>query len=125
RVHDARAAHPAEALVAEADAEQRRLRLRDRAGADPDVLRAVRSSRTGRDDDVVERQLTQLLPARLVVLVDDRLVAGRLRQQLEEVVGERVVVVDQQRLHTRYFRSTLPNGLLGISPRSSTCCGTL
>ena len=84
--------------MAEADAEQRHRRAADRLGADAEVLGAVGPPGPGRDDDVVEVQLRQLRPARLVVADDRRLLAVHLRQQLEEVVGEGVVVVDQQRL---------------------------
>src|SRR4029077_19079263 len=93
-------------------------------------------ARGRRDEDVDDLQARQLLPVRLVVANHDRLVAVPLRQQLEEVVGERVVIVDQQGLHgwirdpcglahTRYLRRTFPSGLLGISSRYSTICGTL
>src|SRR4051812_7948989 len=91
--------HQADPLVAEADAEQRLLATADRFGADAEVVFDIRPSRAWGDDDVVELQPRQLLPARLVVAGDDRFSAVHLCQQLEEVVGEGVVVVDQQRLH--------------------------
>ena len=52
------------------------------------------------------RQRRELLPRQLVVAHDDRLVAVDLAQQVEEVEGERVVVVDQERAHGRIY--TLP-----------------
>ena len=117
--------HPAEPLMAEAHTEQRDLRLLDRRGTHAEVARVVWAPRARGDDDVVEVQLLQLGPWSGVVVDDDRLVPVGLGEQLEEVVGERVVVVDQQRLQTRYFLSTLPVGLVGISSRNSTMRGTL
>ena len=100
RVLDAPVREPADPLVAEADAEQRHRGVGDRVGGHAEVVGVVRAPGTGRDDDVVEVQLVDdLVPGRLVVAQDDRLVAVRLGQQLEEVVGERVVVVDQEGLH--------------------------
>ena len=87
--------------MAEADPQQRRLAAADRLGADAEIAPPFGPPRPRRDDDVVEAALQQLLPARLVVADDERLPAVLLRQQLEEVVGEGVVVVDQQCQHVR------------------------
>ncbi len=99
RVHHRRAGAVADPLVAEADAQQRHLGLADRVGADAEVLGIVGPAGAGRDHDVVEVAPRQLAPGGAVVAHDGRLLAVRLRDQLEEVVRERVVVVDQQRLH--------------------------
>ena len=106
RRHHPAAVGPAEALVAEADAQQRRLAAADRLGADAEVALALGPARPRREDDVVELQPRQLVPARLVVADDDRLPAVHLRQQLEEVVGEGVVVVDQQCQHVAGIRES-------------------
>ena len=53
-VDDLGAVHRAEALVAEADAEQRHLGVADRVGADAEVLLAVGVAGPRRDHDVVE-----------------------------------------------------------------------
>ena len=72
----------------------------------------------GGDDDVVDRQRRQLLPRQLVVADDDRLVATGLAQQVEEVEGERVVVVDQERAHGRiYTLATLAQERLRLLSR--------
>ena len=100
RADDAAAVRPAEPLVAEAYPEQRDVGRTDGVRADAEVADVVRSARTRRDHDVLEGELRQLRPAAGVVVQHDRLLAIGLREQLEEVVGERVVVVDQERLQT-------------------------
>src|SRR5215211_6264894 len=92
---------PTDALMAEADAEERLFAAADRLGGDAEVSRRVRAPRSRGDDDVVELQALQLIPRRLVIPHHERLHAVHLRQELEEVEGERVVVVDQQRAHRR------------------------
>jgi hypothetical protein len=96
---DVAALDPAHPLQPEADAEQRALAVADHLGTDAEILSSVRPAGTRGDDDVVELEPLQLLPALLVVTDDERLASVHLRQQLEEVVGEGVVVVDQQRAH--------------------------
>ena len=108
RVHDLRTGGPAEALVAEADAEQRHVGPQDGVRADAEVLLVVGAPRARRDDDVVDLPARQVLPDRAVVAHDDRLLPVRLRKQLKEVVGERVVVVEEERLHR--FSVTLKRG---------------
>ncbi len=99
RPDDGAAVHPGQPLVAEADAEQRQRAAGDRLGADAEVPLDLGPPRARRDDDVLEVQPGQLVPAGLVVADHQRLDSVHLGQQLEEVVGERVVVVDQQRPH--------------------------
>ena len=99
RVHHLGAGDVADSLVAEADAEQRHLGVADGVGADAEVLRVVGPAGTGRDHDVVEVAARQLAPGGAVVAHDGGLLAVRLGDQLEQVVRERVVVVDEQRLH--------------------------
>ena len=85
-------------LMAEADAQHRDRRGGQYVGADAEVGAVVGPSGTGRDDDVVELEVRQLIPARAVVANHDGVLAVGLRQELEEVERERVVVVQQQRL---------------------------
>src|SRR5881394_153361 len=101
RRHNLCAVQSAEALVAKANAKQRRGRTAERLSADAEVVSSVGPPRPRRDDHVVELELRQLRPAGLVVADDQRLLTVRLRQQLEEVVGKGVVIVDQQRLQRR------------------------
>jgi hypothetical protein len=96
---DPSAFHPAQALQAEADAEQGAVAVADGVGADAEVLWSVRPPGARRDDDVVKIEARQLVPTRLVVADHERLAVVHLCQQLEEVVGEGVVVVDQERAH--------------------------
>ena len=99
RVADRATGHVGERLVAEADAEQRHFGPPQRLQRHTDVARMLGPPRARGDDDVVHRQRRELLPRLLVVADDDRLLAVDLAQQVEEVEGEGVVVVDQQRAH--------------------------
>src|SRR3954471_3393552 len=85
-------------LVAQADPERGDAGL----GEAPDDLEAdagrVGRARAGRDDDAVGAPLEQLVDRRAVVAHDVDL-AAQLAQVLDEVVGERVVVVDDQDTH--------------------------
>src|ERR1700742_4619712 len=72
---DGGAESEAEALVAEADAEQGLLAAVDSFGADAEIARVGGVTRTGRKDDVVEAELGQPLPPRLVVADHERLTA--------------------------------------------------
>ncbi len=106
RVLDRAAEGVADALVPEAHAEQRDSALADRAGADAEVRRPVRPARPRRDDDGVEALGCD---RRRVGVVADHHggLAVDLAQKLVEVVGERVVVVDEERSHR-----ARPTGLL-------------
>ena len=89
-----------ERLVAEADAEHRRARFGecpDRGAGDSGL---GRRAGPGRDDHAVRAAREQLVDAGRVVAhnVDLR---AELAQVLDEVVGERVVVVDDQDLHAQ------------------------
>ena len=126
RVHDLRAFNPADALVPEAHSQQRDVRAVYHLRAETEVARVIGSPWTGRDDDVVEAEALQLAPVHRIVAEHDRLLAVDLRQQLEEVVGEGVVVVDQQALQRRqdgtmrgWRISPGPTALRGCSRRSS------
>src|SRR5262249_27896548 len=97
RADDPAAEHLAHALMAEAHAEQGRC-----AGESPDHVHRdpglVRRARPGRDRARVRRPLgDRVEPDRVVAL--DRDLGAELAEVLREVVGERVVVVDQQELH--------------------------
>lgn len=97
QVH-ARAEELGDALVAEADAEDGQPALLDGAPADAEVAGAVRAAGTWRDDDGVE--VVDADPRPLVVVADDdRRAAVHFADELEQVVGEGVVVVDQEGSH--------------------------
>src|SRR5207249_4245750 len=89
---DLAAEHLADALVTEADTEDRDLaaQLADGLVRDPSV---VGSARSRRDDDPIE--LRQLFDGHLVIAKNRRLRA-KLGHVLDEVVGEGVVVVDHR-----------------------------
>ena len=105
RMVDRAAGQVGERLVAEADAEHRHLGALQHVQRDADVTPVLGAPGTWRDHDVVHRQRGELLPRQLVVAHDDRLVAVDLAQQVEEVEGERVVVVDQERAHGSHLHS--------------------
>ena len=106
RVLDRPARDVGERLVAEAHAEHRDVGALERVQRDADVALVLGPPGARRDHDVVEAQRLELLPRQLVVAHDDRLAAVDLAQQVEEVEGEGVVVVDQERAHGRIY--TLP-----------------
>ena len=93
--HDLAAEHLPDALVTEADAQDRDLAAEgaDRIVGDAGI---IWSSRPGRDHDAVEPR--QLVDRDLVVAEHGRL-GAELRHVLDEVVGERVVVVDHRNAH--------------------------
>src|SRR3954471_6662323 len=96
--HDVAAKRLRQRLMAEADAEHRDAGLREA----PDDVEAdaglVRGARARRHDHAVVAAAEQVLDVRAVVAHDLQL-AAHLPQVLDEVVGERVVVVDHEDLH--------------------------
>lgn len=88
-----------QALMTEADAKQRTVAVSDDLSTYAEVGLPIGLPGAGRDDDVVKAERCQVRPAHLVVAQDEGFLAVHLPQQLEEVVGEGVVVVDQQGLH--------------------------
>ncbi len=94
-----------ERLVPEADAERGDPRLGEAAHDLERDAGLVRRARAGRDDDAVGRAFEQLVDAGLVVAHDVEL-RPELAEVLDEVVGERVVVVDHQHaLHGAHHQS--------------------
>ncbi len=93
--HHLAAVELADALVAEAHAEHRHApaaELVDGGVGDAGVLRAAGA---GRDEHRRRLEVDELVERRLVVPVDER-VGPQLPQVLDEVVDERVVVVDDE-----------------------------
>ncbi len=134
RMVDLPARRVRERLVAEADAEHGDLGVPEHVERDADVALMLRPPGAGRDHDVVHGQRRDLRPRQLVVAHDDRLVSVDLAQQVEEVEGERVVVVDQERAHGRtYTLPTLETGVAliietvvtTINPDGSVNCGAM
>src|SRR4029079_15146152 len=85
-------------LMSEADPQDRRPCLRERADRldrDPGLLRGAGA---WRDDQAVGLQPEQLRDGRLVV-PDDPDITPQLAQVLDQVVGEGVVVVDDEHVH--------------------------
>ena len=94
RLDDAPSEGGADRLVSQADPEDRDLagEPADRLQADAGVLRPARA---GRDDDALGRKRRDPVRVDPVVAEHADLLVGDLRQVLEQVVGKRVVVVDQ------------------------------
>ncbi len=95
RPHDLATEHLADRLMAEADAEQRHLRLgrrRDEIHADAGL---VRRARARRQHDAVGLQGERVGDRDLVVAMDDA-ARPKIAQKVDEVVGETVVVIDQK-----------------------------
>ena len=93
-----------EPLMPEADAKERHVRLADRVGAHSEVTRVLRAAGPGRDHDVVEVLARELGPAHGVVAHDHGIASVDLRQELEQVERERVVVVQQEGLDRAHDR---------------------
>src|SRR4051794_3316639 len=85
-------------LVAEADAQYRHAGLRQRRDRGHRHARLAGRARTRRDDRLVRRPLDQLVHRRHVVAHHVE-VGTKLAQVLDEVVGERVVVVEHEDAH--------------------------
>ena len=96
--------------MAEAHAEHRDLAAAQDVRADAEVVPAFGAARARREDDRVEVPARERPPGDHVVVDHDRLLAGDGREQVEDVVGVGVVVVDQQRRH-RLASSPSPRAL--------------
>ena len=106
----------AEALVTEAHAQHGYRCLQNRLSANPEITLDFRAPGPRRDHDVVEIEVTNLLPGRGIVAHDQGRGAVHLGQVLVEVERERVVVIDQQRLHSQPSEESLPMaGLSGVT----------
>jgi hypothetical protein len=99
RPDDGRAVRQGHALVSQADTEQREFAALHQFPADPEVGGALRSARAGGQHDGVDLGEPPDVPVRVVIGDDDRLLTGDPGQVVDEVVGERVVVVDQEDAH--------------------------
>ena len=92
----------ADRLMAEADAEDRRRRREalDQRQADAGL---VRRAGAGREDDRLGRHRRDLVEGDLVVAVDDR-IRPKLAEEVDEVVGKAVVVIDDEESHCPTLR---------------------
>src|SRR5215468_10314001 len=95
-----------DSLVAEAHAEQRHPGCCDYRSADTEVGRAIWAPGARRDHHAVDVRQVRGAPAGVVVADHDRTNPRQLREALDEVVGERVVVVDDE--HTNIAVSQNP-----------------
>ena len=113
RLDDTPSEGGADRLMAQADAQDR-----DLAGEPPDRRQAhaglLRAARAGRDDDPRRPQRGDPVDVDPVVAVHADLLIGELRQVLEQVVGKRVVVVDQH-----VHQSVTPSALTSARSFSS------
>jgi len=91
----------ADGLVTEADAEQRRRRSEavDQAQANPGF---VRGTRPRRQHDGFRRHLLDLVERDLVV-ADHGRVGAQFAQEVDEIVGEAVVVIDDEEFHRLFL----------------------
>ncbi len=86
-------------LMSQADAEQRNLRFRNRLRRNTEIARIFRTSRAGRNDQAVEIEPLDLFPRQLIVPNHDGCALPDAGDEVHQVVGERIVVVDDQRGH--------------------------
>ena len=93
---DMAAMEVADALMSEADTEYRYGVLQDGVPADTEIAVMIRSSRAGRDHDVVEPVQYFRVPVACIVRYDSRRTAIDGQNQVVKVAGKGIVVVDQQ-----------------------------
>jgi hypothetical protein len=99
RVFDSPTENVSHPLQSETNAEYRYARFQQDLPADAEVALVLGSPRTGRQNDVVRREVKNLLERQFVVADDYRRRARDLSDELIEVVRKRIVVVDEQGLH--------------------------
>ena len=94
----------AESLVAEAHAQQGEVGLQDHLPANPEVREPLRSTGPGGDDNCPNAvRGDEISPVCFRVVDDKRLASGNFGDELAEVEGEGVFVVDDQHLHRDHF----------------------
>ena len=110
--HDRSACQRGDALMPEANPEQRHVGVKDCIPRYAEICLAFRPPRPGRYHDVVEPAFAQLFPRNLIVSYHHGSFVGEVREDVNEVVGKRIIVVDHKSLHgyrswcTRAIRST-------------------
>src|SRR5439155_24621783 len=116
RLPDLAAERGHDRLVAEANAERRHPQPPHKLDAD---ARAFRPPRAGGEDEMRRRELRRFVRVDRVVPPDDDLRA-ELAEQVREVVGERVVVVDEEN-HPRASASSIAVSSAASLRRHSSC----
>jgi len=99
RKRDGGAEGIADSLMTNADAEDRHRGEQDRVAGDGKVAVILRVSGPGRNNDVVEAVIFQIIPGKLIIFYDDGFIPVNLRDELKQVERERVVIVDQKSLN--------------------------
>jgi hypothetical protein len=101
-----------QALVAQADAEDGRVREGvEHGGADPEVGCMVRTAGPRGDEDIVEPLRPELLQGALVVAEEQGLLAVHFPEVLVKDVAEGVVVVEEEGSHGEDGRRARSHGL--------------
>src|SRR5690242_19508104 len=103
-----------EPLMAETDAEDRRDRMQNGVARYTKIADTVRPSGSGRDDDVVEPELAEFLPGHFVVAHDNGRFTRDRRYHVDQVEGERIVVVDDEYGHFGWGRARARGGMRGL-----------
>ena len=91
--------HGGDALMAEADAEDRLFAVVEHVGANAEIIGPARMTGAGRDDDIVESHRPQARPVAGVMAQNEGRLLVHYRDQMHEVVGEGVIIVDDQGAH--------------------------
>ena len=98
RKRDGGAKGIADSLMTNADAEDRHRGEQDRVAGDAKVAVVLRVSGPGRNNDVVEAVIFQIIPGKLIVFYDDGFLSVYLRYELKQVEREGIVIIDQKSL---------------------------
>src|SRR5688572_4260767 len=102
-------------LEPETHAEDGDFGLQQAAGADSEIAIVCRMAGAWGKDDGIRSKVEDLVPCQLVVADHDGSRTSQLAYELVEVVGKRVVVIDEQDLHgvPRSDRAITPPGQEG------------
>jgi hypothetical protein len=85
--------------MTEAHAKQRYLGFFNDIPAEAEIIRSLWMTGPGRNHDPIELLLLELIPGNLVILHDERNFVANFSKEMNEIVGERVVVIDDHQSH--------------------------
>jgi hypothetical protein len=109
-VRDGPTENRGEALKTEAHAEYRYVRVEKDLTTDAEVARVIGVPGAWRENHSVWRKIQKLIPRQFVVAYDDGWNSSDGPFELIEVVGEGILIVDDQDFHRRHNRSSIVAG---------------
>src|SRR4051794_29722437 len=85
--------------MTETHAKQRHIGFFNNVRAETEVIRLLWMTRSWRDHYSVELLLLELIPGNLVIFHDERRLVANFCKEMNEIVSERVVVIDDHQSH--------------------------